>query len=55
MDRDVSQTSPGEEKGSGQAGSCLALPRRSPATSAHAWPGLKTHVPLWAGLGQAGG
>src|SRR4051812_6663498 len=52
MDRDVSQTSPGEGISPGQAGSCLARPRRSPATCLPAWRGKKTHVPPlgWAGL-----
>ena len=55
MELGFSQTSPREGICSGQAGSCLARPRRSPATWVPAWPELKTHVPLWAGLGQAGG
>ena len=48
----ISQTSPGEEISPGQAGSCLACPRRSPATWVPAWREEDACTPLqvgWAG------
>src|SRR3954470_22122878 len=54
MELGVSQTSPGEGITPGQAGSCLARPRRSPTTCVPAGPELKTHVPLWLGWARLG-